>query len=65
MDHILSVELKPPSFLFKGHIKIDLKTGGSFKLLLLDSTEPCAKASFDAGKELFQKYLPTALKIAQ
>jgi len=61
LDQILTVELKPNGFLSNGHIIINLKSGKSYKLLLLNSEEN-AKESFAAAKELFQKHLPGALK---
>jgi hypothetical protein len=63
LDQILSVELRPPSFFSKGHITIDLKSGKSYKLLLLNSAEEHAKESFTAAEELFQKHLPGVLKV--
>ena len=63
VDQILFVELKPPSFFSKGHVTIGLKSGKSYKLLLLNSAEEHAKGSFAAAKELFQKHLPGVLRV--
>ncbi|MGA2309912.1 MAG: hypothetical protein ABSG57_10245 [Candidatus Bathyarchaeia archaeon] len=63
VDQILLVELKPPRFLSKGHITIDLKSGKSYKLLLLNSVEEHATESFATAEELFQKHLPGVLKV--
>jgi hypothetical protein len=63
LDQILSVELKPPNFFLKGHIKINLKSGESFKLLVLDTSEPFGRDAFEAAKELFLKHLPTLSRV--
>jgi hypothetical protein len=61
VGQVVHVELKPPSFFFKGHINIILRSGKPYKLLLLDSTEAYAKESFDAAKWLFEKNLLSVL----
>jgi len=64
LDTVRLIELKQPSFFRKGHIVINLTSNDSYKLLLLESPEDYGKECFNAAKELFQKYLPHALKIA-
>ncbi len=62
VDQVLLVELKKPSFLSKGQITINMKSGEKFKLLLLNSAEEFGEESFEAARELFQRHLPQALK---
>ena len=64
LDQVLAIEVKKPGFFSKGYIAISLKSGNGFKLVLLESAGEYGKESFDAAKELFQKHLPQALKIA-
>lgn len=62
LNQILMIELKRPSLFSKGHIAINLRSGDSFKLMLLESEQEFGRASFDATKELFQKHLPQILR---
>jgi hypothetical protein len=63
LTQVSSVELKAPSFLFKGHIRINLKVGQSFKLLVLDTSVPCRRDAFEAAKDLCLKHLPAISRI--
>lgn len=64
LDEVVQIELKHPSFFFKGHVKISLKSGKTVKVLVLDTTQECSKRCFEVAKELFQTHLPEKVKEA-
>ncbi len=64
LAEVTLVEIKKPSFFSKGHVTINLRSGSKFTLLLLNSEEEFGKELFEAVRELLQKHLPEALKIA-
>ena len=63
LEDVAEIELKHPSFLLNGHIKIRLKSNRTFNLLLLNSTETFSKESFEAARELFLKNMPGVTRV--